>query len=156
MINDANPDIFDEIEKLSDLVLLKMKETHRQAKILKFNVAKQVSRIRDCQNFMDMRTLELYDLTVKTNSYLKLCNIQEKVEIQHLNKVRHFYDTDGTRNKEIGAKHFVEEIHTCKKVVTDFFYKLSMQHGPFKHKIKGIAKSELVPSGILQVSKPDH
>lgn len=126
MIKYANPDITDAIDELSETVFGFLSNGTKRIKLLKEDVTKQISEMRQNQYEIDVKMAKLYDNSLKINSFLCLCNRQSKFDVQNLDKLKMHFNPKGEKNTHIKTKTFVKEFFDARKTLSDFFEKIEI------------------------------
>lgn len=92
-------------------------------KPLRETTLKTVQEIRDEQIEIDIKAVELYDITLKITSFLCMNNRMGKVQmLTKIDKLRMFFGYDGAKNNYIPASNYVQNFMKARDPLIKFYY----------------------------------
>lgn len=121
VVNDANPDVFEEIKTLNCYIEDYKTKSAKRAVGIKSGVQYLMSVVRSEQIKIDVNMLTMYDHTLKLTSYLKLCNDRAKYRVSDLDEITEFYDHQGNSDRQTKTKKFLIDLFNSRKPILVYY-----------------------------------
>jgi len=128
VIHDSNPDIIDEIKKLSNQINEYIVDTELRVKVIKEGVTKQLSIVRKNQTKIDIRMMHLYDNTLRVHAFLKHCNGAMVYNETNLNHIKTLFGKNGQKNSNKPVKEFLQDFFEAREPIARFYLELDSHY----------------------------
>ena len=94
---------------------------------VKEGVMNMICDIRENQVKLDIKTLELYDITFKLNSFLCMTNWMGKSQsLKKIDRLKMYFASDGQKNKHVRSVFYLQEFMKARDPLIKFFHEFSI------------------------------
>lgn len=107
------------------------------------SILELICDIRNRQVQVDQKALEMYDITLKLNSFLCMTNRMGKNQpLKKIDRLKMFFSSDGQKNKHVRSVLYLQEFMNSREPLINFFHEVEQQKKKFAVIVENKKKRE--------------